>query len=95
MSHTMTRDDESKIKQAFLVILLYLSFWFHQAIDKDRKGYIEPEKMRQLLMTMGEPFTKEEVDEMFAAAIDPAKGVIVYQDYASLLANDWGLLLVI
>lgn len=60
----------------------------YKAIDLEKKGYIEPEKLAGLLTSHGEPFTPEEVEAMFKVAVDPDKGVIFYKDYAALLAND-------
>lgn len=76
MNNTMKRDDETKIKQAFRVI------------DQERSGFIDASKLAHLLMTMGEPFTQEEVDEMFSIAVDQKKGIVRYNEYASVLAND-------
>ena len=34
---------------------------------------------------VGEPFTEEEVEEMMAAAVDPEKKVVYYDDHVNLL----------
>eukprot|EP00050_Salpingoeca_kvevrii_P022067 m.120625 g.120625 ORF g.120625 m.120625 type:complete len:90 (-) comp9583_c0_seq1:163-432(-) len=34
----------------------------------------------------GEPFTAEELEEMLAAAVDPEKKVVFYEDHATLMA---------
>ena len=44
-------------------------------IDQEKRGYIEPEKLAGLLSTLGEPFTPQEVEEMFSAAVNPGKGM--------------------
>ncbi|PRP81235.1 hypothetical protein PROFUN_02069 [Planoprotostelium fungivorum] len=76
IENKMARDDEQKIKRAF------------QVIDTERKGYIDTEKLSSLLSSHGESFTQEEIEEMFSLAVDPDKGVIFYDEYATLLAND-------
>ena len=40
------------------------------------------------LFIPAEPFTQEELEEMLSAAVDPDKGVVLYKDYASLMAVD-------
>uniref|UniRef100_A0A3B3RXP2 EF-hand calcium binding domain 2 n=1 Tax=Paramormyrops kingsleyae TaxID=1676925 RepID=A0A3B3RXP2_9TELE len=34
---------------------------------------------------LGEPFTREEMEEMFSAALDPDKNVIFYKDFVSMM----------
>lgn len=52
-----------------------------QTIDKENKGYIPREYMEKMIMEEGEPFTKEEVDEMMTVAIDPDTGHVNYEYY--------------
>lgn len=40
--------------------------------DEDNKGYINEDRLRELLTTMGDRFTEDEVDEMYREA--PIKG---------------------
>ncbi len=49
-----TKDDEESLFRAF------------QALDTDKKGFLLPEELRNYMTTQGEPFTKEEIDEMLA-----------------------------
>lgn len=58
-----------------------------QALDTEKKGYLLPEELRKYMTTMGEVFTKEEVDEMLAACTDPTENKIYYDDYAQILAK--------
>ena len=76
IENKIVRDDENKIKKAF------------QVIDVEKKGYLEPEKLAGLLTTLGEPFSQEEIEEMFSFAVDPERGVIICDSYAAILAND-------
>jgi len=59
-----------------------------QTIDMERKGYIDPEKLAGMLTTLGEPFSQEEIEDMFAVAVDSDKGVIMYEEFSLLLAHD-------
>ena len=54
------RDNEEKIYRAFLVIASLTL----QALDTERKGYLEPDDLRDMMTSMGEQFSKEEIDEM-------------------------------
>jgi hypothetical protein len=44
-------------------------------IDQEKRGYIEPEKLAGLLSSLGEPFSDQEIEEMFAVAVNPEKGM--------------------
>jgi len=72
----MKKDDEDTIRKAF------------QALDLEKKGYIEREKLAGLLATLGEPFTEQEIEEMFSVAVNPEKGIIEYETFAAILARD-------
>ncbi|KAI9004170.1 hypothetical protein BC832DRAFT_76381 [Gaertneriomyces semiglobifer] len=69
------RDDEEKLFRAF------------QALDSDHKGYLLPEQLSQHLSTEGEPFDKEELEEMLRACADPTDGKIWYEDFVTVLAQ--------
>lgn len=56
-----------------------------QVLDKDKKGHLVPEDLKQLMMEEEERFRQEEMDEMLQAAVDPDKGVILYRDYVTLM----------
>jgi len=72
----MVRDSEDRILAAF------------RALDKDRKGYIDSDQLKEMMTTMGEKLNNEEVLEMINAAADPESGNIKYDDYAPILALD-------
>jgi calmodulin len=72
----LVRDGEETIIKAF------------QAIDRDKKGYIEADYLRQVMVQMGERFNEEEISEMINAAQDPETGHIYYEDFAALLATE-------
>ncbi len=44
----------------------------------EKKGFIEQEKLSGLLTTVGEPFSPEEIEEMFSVAVDTEKGTYSY-----------------
>lgn len=71
-----SRDPESLIARAF------------EALDKDRKGFVTSEYLKQMLTTMGERFNADEIVEMINAAADPETGNIYYEEFASLLATE-------
>ncbi|TPX68559.1 hypothetical protein SpCBS45565_g03012 [Spizellomyces sp. 'palustris'] len=53
-----------------------------EALDTDSKGYLTPDELRQFMMTEGESFTAEEMDEMLMACTDPTDGKIWFEVYA-------------
>ncbi|XP_038074275.1 dynein regulatory complex protein 8-like [Patiria miniata] len=59
-----------------------------EVLDTDKKGYLTVEELTKCMTEEAEPFTQEELEEMLSAAVDPDKGVILYKDYASLMAVD-------
>eukprot|EP01006_Ploeotia_vitrea_P057202 TRINITY_DN68159_c8_g4_i1.p1 TRINITY_DN68159_c8_g4~~TRINITY_DN68159_c8_g4_i1.p1 ORF type:complete len:183 (+),score=38.98 TRINITY_DN68159_c8_g4_i1:112-660(+) len=75
-SKVIARDAEETILAAF------------EVLDPEKKGYIDADFMRELLLTKGERFTNDEVLEFINAAADPETGQIKYEDYAAILAVD-------
>ncbi|XP_076835168.1 dynein regulatory complex protein 8-like [Brachyhypopomus gauderio] len=59
-----------------------------EVLDQQKKGFLEPEELSKYLMQEGEPFTQEETEEMFSAALDPDKNVIFYKDFVSMMTID-------
>eukprot|EP00760_Papus_ankaliazontas_P025939 PhM_4_TR2935/c0_g1_i1/m.89727 len=72
----MVRDSEDLILQAF------------RALDKDGRGYVDSEYLKEVMTTMGEKFSSDEILEMLNAAADPETGNIKFEDYAPILALD-------
>lgn len=56
-------------------------------LDKDKKGFLMPEDLQNILTTDGEIFGAEEMEEMLTACVDPIDGRIYYEDYANTLAT--------
>ena len=68
------RDSEEKLLIAF------------RKLDVDNKGYLEAEKVRQMMTTHGERFSPEEVDDFLNFAVDAETGFFHYEDYVSQVA---------
>eukprot|EP00331_Platyophrya_macrostoma_P026505 CAMPEP_0176438316 /NCGR_PEP_ID=MMETSP0127-20121128/19204_1 /TAXON_ID=938130 /ORGANISM="Platyophrya macrostoma, Strain WH" /LENGTH=145 /DNA_ID=CAMNT_0017822229 /DNA_START=152 /DNA_END=589 /DNA_ORIENTATION=+ len=72
----VARDSESRILKAF------------EVLDREGKGYLPAEYLKELLTTMGERFSGEEITEMVNAAADPETGNVYYEEFASILATE-------
>ncbi|XP_030582194.1 dynein regulatory complex protein 8 [Archocentrus centrarchus] len=56
-----------------------------EVLDKEKKGYLEPEELTNYMTNEGEPFTQEEMDEMLIALADKEKNLIYYKDIITQL----------
>lgn len=54
-------------------------------LDIENRGYIMRKDLEKALMEVGEPFSKEEINEMMAIACDPETSRINYEHYINLL----------
>uniref|UniRef100_A0A7S0M3S9 EF-hand domain-containing protein n=1 Tax=Cryptomonas curvata TaxID=233186 RepID=A0A7S0M3S9_9CRYP len=70
------RNSEDEILRAF------------QALDVDKKGYLEEAELRSFMTTYGEKFSSDEVKDMMATALDVELGRVYYEDYAEILAAE-------
>uniref|UniRef100_A0A8C4GHR1 EF-hand domain-containing protein n=1 Tax=Dicentrarchus labrax TaxID=13489 RepID=A0A8C4GHR1_DICLA len=59
-----------------------------QVLDKEKKGYLEPEDLTKYMTQEGDVFTQEEMDEMLTALVDHEKNLIYYKDLINLLTID-------
>ncbi|TMS12874.1 dynein regulatory complex protein 8 isoform X1 [Larimichthys crocea] len=59
-----------------------------EVLDKEKKGYLEPEELANYMTQEGELFTQEEMDEMLTALADHEKDLIYYKDILSQLTID-------
>ncbi|XP_022597277.1 EF-hand calcium-binding domain-containing protein 2 [Seriola lalandi dorsalis] len=59
-----------------------------EVLDKEKKGYLEPEELTKYMTQEGESFTQEEMDEMLTALADREKNCIYYKDIISQLTID-------
>ena len=72
----IVRDDEARIIQAF------------EVLDKEKRGYLDAEFLREVMTGMGDRFSTEEISEMISASAEPETGKIFYEDFAALMATD-------
>ncbi|XP_043526950.1 dynein regulatory complex protein 8-like isoform X2 [Frieseomelitta varia] len=56
-----------------------------QLLDPENRGYIMREDLEKAMMEIGEPFSKEEINNMMAIACDPETKRINYEHYINLL----------
>jgi len=68
-------DPEDVIKNAF------------GCFDAEQTGVIKEDFLRELLMTMGDRFTQEECDEMFAGAPVDDKGMFNYVEFTRIIKH--------
>jgi len=68
-------DPEDVIKNAF------------GCFDAEQTGVIKEDFLRELLMTMGDRFTQEECDEMFAGAPVDDKGMFNYIEFTGIIKH--------
>ncbi|XP_010775840.1 dynein regulatory complex protein 8 [Notothenia coriiceps] len=59
-----------------------------EVLDKEKKGYLEPEELTKYMTQEGELFTQEEMDEMLTALADHEKNVVYYKDLINQLTID-------
>ncbi|CAG5854039.1 unnamed protein product [Menidia menidia] len=61
-----------------------------EVLDKEKKGFLEPEELTKYMTQEGEPFTQEEMDEMLTALTDRDSNLnlIIYKDLISQLTID-------
>ncbi|KAL7700132.1 hypothetical protein N2W54_004922 [Lotmaria passim] len=70
------RDDEATLFRAF------------EALDVQRKGYLEEDDLRVPMTTEGDRFSAEEANEMWMAMRDPESNRLYYRDFADVLARE-------
>jgi len=58
-----------------------------ESFDETGAGYIDSEKLREYLTTMGDRFTQEEVDIMFKGAPPDASGRFDYKTFVHVLKH--------
>jgi len=66
-------DDEDEMQQAFKVF------------DKDGNGFIAPDELRQVMSSLGESLTDEEVEEMIKEADTDGDGQINYMEFVKMM----------
>ncbi|CAH8839655.1 unnamed protein product [Trichobilharzia szidati] len=56
-------------------------------LDTEKKGFLTAQDLETYMVSSGEPFTKEEMEEMLAAATDLSKGKIMYREFVIQLST--------
>jgi Ca2+-binding EF-hand superfamily protein len=59
-----------------------------QVLDYDGKGFVTRDFMAKIMMEEGEPFSLEELEEMFSCAVDSSAFRIPYEYYLNQLIID-------
>ncbi|KAM6949799.1 dynein regulatory complex protein 8 [Lycodopsis pacificus] len=59
-----------------------------EVLDKEKKGYLEPEELTKYMTQEGELFTQAEMNEMLTALADHEKNLVYYKDLISQLTID-------
>jgi len=59
-----------------------------KAIDTDGNGYIDADRMRELLSTYGTSFRPKEIDGFMSRAKDMETGRIYYEDYIAMFMGE-------
>ncbi|EPS61190.1 hypothetical protein M569_13611 [Genlisea aurea] len=66
-------DTEEELKEAFKVF------------DKDQNGFISPNELRQVMISLGEKLSDEEVEQMIKEADLDGDGLVNYDDFVKLM----------
>lgn len=59
-----------------------------QVLDPDGKGSVTKDLMSRIMSEEGEPFSQEELEEMFSCAVDGSSNMIPYEYYLNQLMID-------
>ncbi|XP_052778942.1 uncharacterized protein LOC128216430 [Mya arenaria] len=59
-----------------------------KVFDKENKGKMKPDDLRDILTRLGEPLSNTEVDKMLQLAIFDRNGSINYKDFCELVMSD-------
>lgn len=58
-----------------------------RAFDKDCSGYITADELRQVMTSLGEQLTDEEIEEMIREADNDGDGQINYQEFVQMMVG--------
>lgn len=58
-----------------------------KVFDKDSNGTISPEELRQVMSSLGEQMTDEEIDEMIKAADTDGDGQVNYEEFVKMMTS--------
>ncbi|XP_078094589.1 calglandulin-like [Mustelus asterias] len=74
--HEKSKNQDKELKEAFLVF------------DPDRKGYIDWNTLKYVLMNAGEPLNEEEAEHMMKEADKDGDGTIDYQEFVDMMTGE-------
>ncbi|XP_078281161.1 uncharacterized protein LOC144607907 [Rhinoraja longicauda] len=74
--HEKSKNQDEELKEAFLVF------------DSERKGYIEWNTLKYVLMNAGEPLNEEEAEQMMMEADKDGDGTIDYQEFVDMMTGE-------
>ena len=59
-----------------------------RVLDTEQKGYVDADKMKELISTQGISFREKETDSFLSVARDHQKNRIYYEDYVAMLTSE-------
>ena len=62
-------------------------FSFFRVFDRDGDGYISAEELSQVMLTLGESLTQDEIDEMIREADLDGDGKVGYDEFATMMSH--------
>merc|ERR1711973_127456 len=73
MMKEMSGDSEKELLQAF------------QVFDKNKDGFISVDELRQVMATLGETLSQEEIEEMIKEADQDGDGQVDYNEFVKMM----------
>ncbi|XP_038677739.1 calglandulin-like isoform X2 [Scyliorhinus canicula] len=74
--HEKSKNQDQELKEAFLVF------------DPDKKGYIDWNTLKYVLMNVGEPLNEDEAEHMMKEADKDGDGTIDYQEFVDMMTGE-------
>ena len=74
MMKEMSGDSEKELLQAF------------QVFDKNKDGFISVDELRQVMATLGETQSQEEIEEMIKEADQDGDGQVDYNEFVKMMS---------
>ena len=59
----------------------FFSNFNHRTLDKDKNGFVDAAELRNIMTTVGEALTEDEVDEMISYMDTNGDGKILYENF--------------
>lgn len=61
---------------------------YTQVLDMDKKGHLTKEELTKAMKEEGEPFTDDELSEMWKAAVQDGKQLFMYHDFVPAMLEE-------